>query len=966
MMARQKLSPLDQQLLFRRIHLVNFVIHRNTSIQLDSSPVVLISGSNGSGKTLILDALLFAMGVESRRAQRQRNAGFIGRFNKYAEVRLELSNFRLNGRRVLRSPESELDKLLNNDLITIRLRIHSNNRIIYWLNEQRSINGRQLTRKDIRKLFQVAGLFGDSPLAVTEAETLDHFASQSPHRKFETLLNETGLRNWMEKLEEARLLVLQARANVKPLQYRIRHEEQRLHLLKAAFEAFQQKQQLQERLNTLDIEAAWAEVAYREELAEQLQEQIAQLDTQLSKENAAFENLNKRYAELDLKNKSLKSKIEKLQMTMESVRDQEMQARGHRRGLENELIALNAQIERYGQSKRQKPSKISEQNLQVELNDLREERDRLDNQLDNIRQQIASTEEELFTEPQRYSYYEEAILKACQRFRAELDTIALSDSVIGPLFTLIRMKPNYHQIEDSVKMALGRYNYAFIALNRNAFAEAKALFDHLWPTDKPDIVVARTNPTTELMHDRPSVVPPVFGWAVDLIDGDVYAVSFLSRVVNTAIAEESAEPNELVDAAQQLHGNIITSDGMSFYLRIGAFTRPPRSVAVNLGSSLRELALIQDTADIRRQLRELREQEAKLMQHRLRLNSESQQLRSRLQDLHHESTQDSSVEEKTSIVADLENRVTELQQQIIELDTQSDALSQEYQEYNSKLSPLNTRLQKIDGQLQNVQNRRSRHIAAIEQISSEYHQREDEYEHLILQIKEFRKSAQILANRPQEIRMPQVIRDEQLQIQAMINTITATADDSQAFQEQEKVVQHLKEYLEQRQLHLENLMTDVERRLMEWRRQLEETIEILNHRMNQLLSHFLKQVKLIVRYPDEPSRAELHLQLAINRKGEWRTYQEMSGGERVLSTQTFILALHTLAKSPLHVVDEFTQRLDEASRAAVLSVVQRALDLSQEGAIIPPQFLLMAPTTVGLEIPKSIHHVVLIKGEVKN
>ena len=68
----------------------------------------------------------------------------------------------------------------------------------------------------------------------------------------------------------------------------------------------------------------------------------------------------------------------------------------------------------------------------------------------------------------------------------------------------------------------------------------------------------------------------------------------------------------------------------------------------------------------------------------------------------------------------------------------------------------------------------------------------------------------------------------------------------------------------------------------------------------------------------------------------------------------------------LHVIDEFTQRLDEASRAAVLGIVQRAIELSQENSEVDPQFLLMAPSTVGLQIPSSLHHVVLIKGRVES
>jgi chromosome segregation ATPase len=950
---------------FRRIRLVNFVIHRDTTIQLDTSPIVLITGANGSGKTLVLDALLYAIGVDSKRAQKQSHSAFIGRFEKYAEVQLELNNLVMNGRRVFHSPDPAIAKLLDQDVVSIRLRIHPSNRVTYWVNEKRAFNGRQISRKDVQKLFQSAGLFGDSPLAVTEAETLDQFASQSPRRKFETLLNETGLRAWMEKLEEARLLVLQAQANVKPLQYRIRHEEQRLQVLKAAYEAFQQKQQLLERLKGLDVEAAWAEVTYREQLAGELQVQISGLESQLTAEQEKLSKLDDRRASLISKFEDVEQRKAKLQTTMESLRDQQMQARGHRVGLENEAEGVKSRLKRYSRAKGRKSSRSKEATIEQELTNFISERDRLDEQLAVIRNDVAANEEVLFAKPQRYPHFEETILRACQRFRTELDNLALSDSVIGPLFSLIRMKPGYEQHETAVKLALGRYSYAFIALNRDVFSEAKALFDRLWPHDKPDLVVARTNPTTVVTRDRPQVMPPVYGWAADLIEGDVYAISFLSRVINTAVAEESADPNELVDATQQLKGNIITSDGRSFYLRIGAFARPPRPVTVTLSTPLHEVGLSQDMAETRQRVRTLREDEARLMQDRMRTNSEISQLRLQLQELR-QSAKALSDEERTTIVADLEKRAADLEQQILELDSQCDSLGQEYQDGKADLSPLNSQLQKLDNQLYNLDQRRSRRTAETERINDELRRREDEYEHIMLQTKEFRKNAKAIGAQPTTVRMPPAVREEQIQLQAMINTITATAADQQAFTDQEQVVTQLHQYLKDRKLHLENLMTDVDRRLIKWREELETTIETLNHRMNQLLSHFLKQVKLIVRYPDEPSRAELHLQLAINRRGQWRTYQEMSGGERVLATQTFILALHTLAKSPLHVIDEFTQRLDEASRAAVLSVVQRTLDLTSTTTPIHPQFLLMAPSTVGLQIPETMQHVILLKGQVKS
>jgi chromosome segregation ATPase len=318
------------------------------------------------------------------------------------------------------------------------------------------------------------------------------------------------------------------------------------------------------------------------------------------------------------------------------------------------------------------------------------------------------------------------------------------------------------------------------------------------------------------------------------------------------------------------------------------------------------------------------------------------------------------------IVANLTQRVDELQRQIAELDRQLTASNQESQQCTLDLTPVSSRLQTLEERLHRLDSHRSRREADVERLTRELQERENELEHLLDQLKAQRQTAQQTGPRPEKVRAPNEVRDELLQVQAMIQTIPATAADRQAYEEQEKLVDQLHDYLEQRRHHLDNLMTDVQRRLVEWRRHLDEMIETLNHRMNQLLSHFLKQVRLTVRYPDEPSRAELSVQMAIDRQGAWRTYENMSGGERVLGTQTFILALHTLTKSPFHLIDEFTQRLDEASRAAVLNVVQRAVDLIRETLPVEPQFLLMAPSTVGLRIPPTMHHVVLVKGEVEH
>jgi len=955
-------------MLFRSIRLTNFVIHRDTTVSLDRAPVLLVTGSNGSGKTLILDALLLAIGVDSKRAQRQRNAAFIGRFGKYAEVTLELNNFRVGDRRVIRNPHDELGRLLDRDIVTIGLRIHPNNTVTYSVNERQSLSKDRISRQDIRGLFQATGLFDDTPVAVTEAETLDQFASQTPRRKFETLLSETGLKDWMEKLEEARLLVTQAQANVTPLQHRIRTEEQRLQVLKTAYEAYEQKQRLQERLQSLGVEAAWAEVVYREELAAQLETTTTELSHRLDTEREKLAKLDVHRGELDARRKRTLARRDSLRERIATLRDQQMQARGQRAVLDREIGLATAQITQHEQSKVKsgKASTTKEETVRGELAKLSAERDKLDDQLNTLGRRINAAEEEVAAEPARLPRREEEVLRACQQFRQELDAAKLNRPVLGPVFTLIRMKRDHEQHETAVKLALGRYTYAFLALDREGFRHAKSIFDRLWPHDKPNLLVARLDTETPHHRQRAPVRAPVYGWAADLIQGDPYALQFLSQVVNTAIAETAADPNILADAAQKLGGNIITSDGGSYYLRVGAFTRPPAAVTVPLGLSLAEVGLSHDKLDLRHDLHELRLEESNVMRTRVRLDAEIGGLRQRLQDFAQQRSTALSEADRGVVVANLTQRVDELQRQIAELDHQLAASNQESQQCTLDLTPVSSRLQTLEERLRRLDSHRSRREADIERLTRELQERENELEHLLDQLKAQRQTVQQAGPRPEKVRAPNEVRDELLQVQAMIQTIPATAADRQAYEEQEKLVGQLSDYLEQRRHHLDNLMTDVQRRLVEWRRHLDETVETLNHRMNQLLSHFLKQVRLTVRYPDEPSRAELSVQMAIDRQGAWRTYENMSGGERVLGTQTFILALHTLTKSPFHLIDEFTQRLDEASRAAVLSVVQRAVDLIRETLPVEPQFLLMAPSTVGLRIPPTMHHVVLVKGEVEH
>ena len=63
--------------IFKSLEIYNFVSHKQTYITLEDTPITLITGANGTGKSLILDALLIAMGSGSDRVRKQKLTSFI-------------------------------------------------------------------------------------------------------------------------------------------------------------------------------------------------------------------------------------------------------------------------------------------------------------------------------------------------------------------------------------------------------------------------------------------------------------------------------------------------------------------------------------------------------------------------------------------------------------------------------------------------------------------------------------------------------------------------------------------------------------------------------------------------------------------------------------------------------------------------------------------------------------------------
>jgi len=190
--------------------------------------------------------------------------------------------------------------------------------------------------------------------------------------------------------------------------------------------------------------------------------------------------------------------------------------------------------------------------------------------------------------------------------------------------------------------------------------------------------------------------------------------------------------------------------------------------------------------------------------------------------------------------------------------------------------------------------------------------------------------------------------------------------DEDNLRRKEEELEQLEAYVAERTAHIEQLEADVAERREIWQREVKAMIEDLSRVMRALLlDGAFRDVRLEVAHAENPERAELAIR-ARTKGPQWLDYRELSGGEKVLCTEALIMALHTMTDSPVHAIDEFTQRLDKTNAAAAFDIVRKTFEMtSRTQPRFVPQFVLLCPEAFGLEENELISHIVLVEARLR-
>jgi len=145
--------------------------------------------------------------------------------------------------------------------------------------------------------------------------------------------------------------------------------------------------------------------------------------------------------------------------------------------------------------------------------------------------------------------------------------------------------------------------------------------------------------------------------------------------------------------------------------------------------------------------------------------------------------------------------------------------------------------------------------------------------------------------------------------------------------------------------NLRRALEEVEHRKELWRRFLRGLIDEVEPQFNSILSSADGSGKAVLRRLDDPEQASLELYVGF--RGSEPTLLDAhthSGGERIVGTLAFLLALQKHVKSPFRAVDEFDVHLDPLNRERMIKLL-----LSTAESELSVQYIIITPGKISVK-----------------
>lgn len=968
----------ERTLLLKKLRLHNYKLHANTEVELGEKPILLITGANGSGKTQVLEALRLCLGVHPSPSRARGMASVIGQAAEEARLSLDVLNPVIDGHRLLRPPHEELARDLDCDLVRIAARVTASGSVQYRIgSSEAEWPTRQITGQQLRDIFTSVNIQAANRLAFTEEGVVDVFAGESGRKKLESLLEATGRLQYLDDLRQALIHLEDASRQSEPLRQKLKWETELVASIRERLEIIRQRSKYLEQHAALCIEHAWAIVRDAEAARDGVLARTERAEARLERCRASLRDAADalRRAEADMAEHTrraaeARTAINREKATLERLVGQRIHLQASRDEAAAELARLESErrdLERILAAEKGKENAQAFQERQAQLVRIEAEMARTLREAEALDAELRAAEGEAPepdpSAPAEATRFEQEMLDGAAAFLRAIAERGLQGQIVGPAVSLVRIRPGEEPWERAVRCLAGRNLFAFIARTREAYAAAKDLFDEVFPHRKPPITVVRHS-GEEARLRRPRLPKCVHAFAFDLLDGEAHCLAFLSRVLRGAVAEPAGDANELTDFAEAHDCPVLTADCRSYYAAFGGFTRPPAPIFTPLGTPI-AAPTAGGTSPARSRpgghahLHQLLRRHAELAGQARRLEAELRSLGVRPE----VSERLRTVEER---ITSLSARAVQLAEADARLAGQIKIIQQAINELARTEQPLETGADELQARVRDAQAECVRCTTLIAEEEKVVARFREEAEAATAQLEAAGKEAAEVGPRPPEIRLTALVAQEKAEIKGKLDAIVGQTVDEENLRRKEEELVELEAYVAERTAHIEKLQGDVADRREVWQREVRAMVEHLSRVMQTLLrGGAFRDVRLEVTHVEDPEKAELAIR-ARTKGAQWLDYRELSGGEKVLCTEALIMSLHTLSDSPVHAIDEFTQRLDRTNAAAAFDIVRKTYEMTARSQPrLVPQFVLLCPEAFGLEENELIRHIVLVEAKLK-
>ena len=868
------------------------MIHQDTNLPLSERPIILITGANGSGKTQILDALLLCLGHHPNRLKKGKISDIIGSFDQESYIELTLQNPLRNGQRSIPVPDKVVLEWIDTDLFKIIVTLQQDNGINYAL-EANNIN-HNITRKQVRLIFESLNIRADNKLAFTEEGTVNIFADHSAKNKLDLLLDTTGLTAYRENLINAIEAIKKAGENVHPLKRKYLVELEYLNSMEKTRKLLKQKADLINRIQELKCEESWSHVQMTEKALQDIVGKIQKKEQERQLYTDELEEEDKNY--IAIENELQIKETEKAEI-VEQKEKQEKQAQL----LEGKNESISQQLQKNQQKlqelERKRDSILAKKHTPEEIEAIQKKLKNLQNEKQKI-ENISKIVGDLFFQEQYL--YDRNTLKESLHFLSLLQENNIS--FIGPLFWEIA-QCNWENKEEWFTL-LFPYTFSFLFSNKQDYLKASTIFKETYQENNPNFFIILLESSLEKNKSE-------------------YLKDFFSTLLQKKAQQTEPNYKNFPKKTTQIYYN------QFLYAPWPALGKISISPLLNSCSKL-SIEELQEAFHSVEKITSLRNEEEQLLE-KLKVDQENIT---------------AIIERITELKQDIDNTIAEIEENKNQIDILDQNLAEIYEKYDSiekylisdkkELDNINKKIFHLEKQIENIDK-----VITILQNNK---QEQENDKSLLIQ------EAEKLGERPEKVRPIMQITAEKSQLQGQLDTVQVAFLSEEDYNNQKRKVDQLQKEISGTEAHLSNLKTDLETRFHQWHNEVANKIHGISSTMNQLLATVAQGVKLQVDDLQQPETAGLNI-LVRRYNSDWHELSYLSGGEKVLTVEALILSLHLQTDSPLHAIDECTQRLDLQFKIQAFHMVRHALLTlaSQAKGIFSPQFILLAPDTIGVE-----------------